>query len=390
MKLIDALAGAGLTGRYTGAAASAAAAAAAAAEREAKQRAGMQAAEGLIQCSYELQYGFSFASVAAAIDESSDHDVSDEVSRPTRSMGLADEKTAQAWQESEMRQLRLFAHAASLVFASSAVECRAALRRTVHNRLPGLSEAVAAAREVATKAGGAEADEEDGLALWTAVRDAALDTSGINREDSSQKRREDEAKAAVLMQLIWRCLVEVLSEPPPEWAAPRICFCDLQLSGRSIASPRMVIASLPFQLKLRLHTWNVPVSSLACRVTLMKKGQTASAIALPLAELQLLPAVDELEGPEEDGDEQQDDAAEKAAAGSAGARGELTASAAVILPQGLRGLYAASVSVVRCFGAEIGSNAAAATAANSCGIVAVSAPQPMDIIIVQARRPAIR
>jgi hypothetical protein len=450
VQLIDCLVGRNLTGRQQGDVN-------AWKEANAEAEIGLHAAEELIQCSYELQHGFSFAGTAEA-----------------------------AVQEGEMRQVRLFAHVASLVLSSSAADCRSALRRAVNSRMPGLRDTVAtiraaaaadAAKAAAAKAaakaaaeveadadvegeggGGAASetdsgakadadaddDDDDGaVTAWRALYDTAYDPHGQSAadvEDSASSVRERQAKAAALMAALWDAVVQLLSAPSPVAmiqqahaeaeaeaeadAGPRLSYATLEVlphhsaSAQNDSAPAVVLSTLPWQLRLRLQLWNIPAgASLALRVALRRqqaharqREQAPSTIVLPIATLQYQAAAEAEAAAGQDGlpplhcqsptaaedsteveVELEDEQAERAAAAagggdssSGGVAADWETSAAVILPRDLRGLYTASISLVRLFNAEVQPvHVATAPQRDTRGMVTVSTA--VETVITVAR-----
>ena len=309
--------------------------------------AGVREAESLIQASYELQNGFDFG------DGGGQKCVSD------------------------MRQVRMFAHVASLLLSTAATECRAALRRAVTVRLAGLRQVAAA----------------DVVEPWEAMAAAA---------DGSAMRKT-----------LWQCLSQLLescSAGDVEALEPRLCYALLRVDGygRSDQAPKVVVSSLPWQLRLRLRVWNVaPDALLALHVTLRKQG--GEVITLPLALLDRRSAV-VAPGEDDDDSAEEDDArAEAELAGHSGDSAQqghaYTTLATLALPAGLRGAYTATAGVVRCFvsetkpaaarstGAAAGARTAVASGASGAvrgqrkfGVVMLSESEEMRIIATQAPR----
>ena len=320
LRLIKILAGRDLTERQQGAAA-------AAAWRKAQSEAesGLRDAEELLQCSYELQYGFSFGSGQSANGQVC---------------------AAAALHEIEMRQVRLFAHAASVIIASSAADCRPALCRALTSRIASLRSTIAAVA-TARYAGSdshsglgdseteATKDDSSGEAAgWMRLFDAAAhDRQGsidADRDGSVSSRKEREEKATELMAAVWSSLMQIFSFPSSSasstidttdktqadiqrWDRPLICYATLAVSlprdrtgndaPTSSSTPPVVLSTLPWQLRLHIKQWNIPThAALALRVTLRRQGKHQPCaqdgtengtgnddglIVLPLAALQL-------------------------------------------------------------------------------------------------------
>ena len=317
LRLIKILAGRHLPERQESAAAVSLAAACRNARFEAESN--LQDAEELLQCSYELQYGFSFGS------------------------GRANGHlcAAAALHEIEMRQVRLFAHVASVMIASSAADCRPALCRALTSRIASLRStiaAVTAARCVGSNIhsglgdGETEATTDDSsgdAAAWMRLLDAAAqDRQGsvdAGRDTSVISRKEREEKAMELMAAVWSSLMQIFSISSSSsssttdtadetqtdiqrWDRPLICYATLAVSlpcdrtandaQTSSSTPPVVLSTLPWQLRLHIRLWNIPThAALALRVTLRRQGKHHPAqdgtdndnglIVLPLAALQL-------------------------------------------------------------------------------------------------------
>lgn len=391
---------------------------------------GLWDAEELLQCSYELQYGFSFALEQGESAQTCASPVLHEI---------------------EMRQVRLFAHVASVILASSAADCRPALCRALRSRITGLRSTIAAVTAKKPE-GGSESGSGDGdiaatitadstgpAKAWMELLEVAQDQQGsinADSDDSVRSRKVRKDKAIELMAAVWRALMQIFSRPFSISSAfdateetqaklhcyrrPMMCYARLQVllprcsSGADAqltsASPIVVLSTLPWQLRLQMQLWNVPThAALALRVTLRRQGQDQPAqdgiaddnslLVLPLAALHpppppqeqaahwsaaaLVPlplAQDDTQSQDESGDavlqmgtagvEWDDHLAEMAActgvpSSASGATHdnscgnganviEWETSATVVLPRDVRrGLYTASVGLVRLFSSEV-------------------------------------